>query len=90
MLKQKGLTLEEMFDQIDLDKNQFIEAWEAASPKNVYIGRPSQLGNPSVMDGEKSRTQVVAEFRTRLRGSPELSGASRAIMEECGARERRG
>ena len=28
MLKQKGLTLEEMFDQIDLDKNQFIEVDE--------------------------------------------------------------
>jgi Ca2+-binding EF-hand superfamily protein len=28
VLKQKGLTLEEMFDQIDLDKNQFIEVDE--------------------------------------------------------------
>ena len=28
MLRQKGLSLEEMFDQIDLDKNQFIEVDE--------------------------------------------------------------
>jgi Ca2+-binding EF-hand superfamily protein len=28
VLKQKRLTLEEMFDQIDLDKNQFIEVDE--------------------------------------------------------------
>lgn len=28
VLKQKGLTLEEMFDQIDVDKNQFIEVDE--------------------------------------------------------------
>jgi Ca2+-binding EF-hand superfamily protein len=28
VLKQKGLTLEEMFDQIDLDKNQFLEVDE--------------------------------------------------------------
>lgn len=28
VLRQKGLTLEEMFDQIDLDKNQFIEVDE--------------------------------------------------------------
>lgn len=28
VLKQKGLTLEEMFDQIDLDKNQYIEVDE--------------------------------------------------------------
>ena len=28
VLKKKGLTLEEMFDQIDLDKNQLIEVDE--------------------------------------------------------------
>ena len=27
-LKSRGITLEEMFDQIDIDKNQFIEVDE--------------------------------------------------------------
>ncbi len=28
VLTKKGMTLEEMFDQIDIDKNQFIEVGE--------------------------------------------------------------
>ena len=55
-----------------LDKTRFLAAWEAASPQHVYIGRPSKWGNPSVMDGERSRGQVVANFRAKLGGSPSM------------------
>lgn len=41
----------------------------------VYVGRPSQWGNPFVIGPDGSRADVIAKYRAHLLGSPALMAA---------------
>ena len=39
---------------------------------DVYIGRPSQWGNPYIVNLDGTREEVITKFRQHLLSSPEL------------------
>ena len=41
----------------------------------VYIGRPSEWGNPFVIGADGSRDEVIAKYEQWLRGNPHLMAA---------------
>lgn len=43
-----------------------------AKPYDVYIGRPSEWGNPFVIDKDGTREEVIAKYETWLLQQPEL------------------
>ena len=45
------------------------------APHDVYIGRPSQWGNPFVVGRDGTRAQVIARYERWLCGQPELLAA---------------
>ena len=44
-------------------------------PCDVYIGRPSQWGNPFVIGKEGTRAEVIAKYEAWLRTQPHLLAA---------------
>jgi hypothetical protein len=56
----------------------------------VYVGRPSVLGNPFSMSDESEREGVVQSFRSYLREQWALKGPVRAELEELAERVRDG
>lgn len=50
-----------------------LNKYRDGAPKgSVYIGRPSQWGNPFVIGKDGDRDDVIAKFRAWLHGQPEL------------------
>lgn len=41
-------------------------------PYDIYIGRPSEWGNPFVIGQDGTREEVVTKYETWLLGQPEL------------------
>lgn len=57
-------------------------------PNDVYIGRPSVLGNPFVIGRHGDRAQVIAQYRRWLWGKleakdPQVLAALRALKPEA-------
>ncbi|MFM8275389.1 MAG: DUF4326 domain-containing protein [Cyanobium sp.] len=48
-------------------------------PGQVYVGRPSPLGNPLALGRDGSREQVIAQYRCWLWGQLQLPGSP----QEC-------
>jgi hypothetical protein len=46
----------------------------------VYIGRPSQFGNPFVIGRDGDRETVIAKYRTWLLSNPALVTQIRAVL----------
>lgn len=52
----------------------------------AYIGRPSPLGNPYVLNKDGTREEVIAKYRTWLwgemeKGSPKVTGALNSLLQ---------
>lgn len=48
---------------------------KAPAPGRVYIGRPSNWGNPFVIGRDGSREEVIEKYRAWLASQPELLDA---------------
>lgn len=64
-----------------------VEKFVAAGEKNLYVGRPSLLGNPFKLGVDGDRQEVLAKYRawlwSEVQANSEVAQAIRALPEDA-------